>query len=283
MPAVTPLSISRTSCGILIVIAMLVAGVDAGVNAGVPDAGSTASGPSTGQSPATAPASGPLSGTIVFIGGSITQGEGATQRDTSYVGLIKAKAAAAHEDVTIINQGRSGWTSGAFRSNAKKLAQQVPADTAMICFLLGTNDARDKHQPLEIATQTADNLVYLMDVYGRRAPRAQFVFITLQQVYPQKLTPRLRDADYNESTPAKIAAINQAFRTLARDRGLRLVDAAQTPGPDHSRDGVHPDDTGHAALADLLWPALHQPAPPATAPPATAPTPPPTTAATTQP
>ena len=211
------------------------------------------------QSP---PAAKPPAGKLVCVGDSITEGALATRPERCYVSRIRSLASEAHCDLQVVNEGRSGWSTGAFAANAAALAAKLPVDATLITIMLGTNDTRENGLPGKIAEEAADHLDKLIKLYREKVPGVEVVLITPPAAYPSKFTEELRRAHYEENTPEKLMAIDAAYQSLARRLGLRLIDVSKLPGSEHSPDGVHPDDDGHAKLAEWIWRALNgDPAP----------------------
>ena len=204
-------------------------------------------------------------GTLVCVGGSFTAGEGAPTPDQSYVGRLRARAAAEGVDLKVVNEGRSGWSTGAFVANTAGVVAKMPADATWVTILLGTNDARSTDPADAIGRQAAANLERLIAAYHAKAPRAQFVIVTPTSVDVGKLTPRLLKAGYGSRTPANLRQVTEASRVLAGRLGLRLIDLTAFPSAGHTVDGVHPDAVGHAEVAAAIWSGLSTP-PPTTEP-----------------
>ena len=195
---------------------------------------------------------------LVCVGDSITEGGVATKPEYSYVGRLRTMAAEAHVNLEIINDGLSGWTTGNFADNAAKLVEKLPADATTITIMLGTNDSRSTHDAAQVAADAVKNLEKVMDIYHAKAPNARFVLITPPALYPSKYTPYLRSAHYDESSVVKVAAIDAAYKKLAEQRHLQFIDISFLPGIEYSPDGVHPDDFGHAKVAQKLWRELNK-------------------------
>jgi lysophospholipase L1-like esterase len=198
-----------------------------------------------------------LEGKWACVGDSITQGEGATKPDKCYVGRLADLAKADGKSVTLINRGISGWSTQSFVDNAKKTVAKVPQDTAIITIMLGTNDAHEDGTPSKIAEKASANMEKLIALYQARAPHAQIVLLAPPAVYPDHLTQRLKNAHYDDKTPAKLAAITDAYRTLAIRLKIRFVDLSTLPKAENSADGVHPNDAGHDEFAKALWKELN--------------------------
>ena len=196
-----------------------------------------------------------LHGKLVCVGDSICAGESVTRAE-SYPGRLGAKAVAAHDDLAVVGQGRSGWSTRSYVENLAAVARDLPADATVVTIQLGTNDTRDHDTPAAVADACVANVQKLIAAYHARAPAARFVIVTPVAAYPERLTKRLRDANYNDRTPAKLAAIRDAYAALAKRLGAGFVDVSALPGAEHSVDGVHPDAAGHAMIADAVWRGL---------------------------
>ncbi len=206
--------------------------------------------------PSTAPATALPTGRLVCVGDSITAGSLASGADYCYVSLLRKLAARSHTDLRVVNAGLSGFSTGAYAYRPDEKAEHIPLDTTLITIMLGTNDTREKTPPEAIGRDAAANLRRLILAYRKRVPAAKVVLITPPMLYPEKFTPELRRAGYDESGPAKLRAIDDACRALAGELGLQFVDVSGLPAAGQTPEGVHPDDAGHAALAEAIWAAL---------------------------
>jgi lysophospholipase L1-like esterase len=206
-----------------------------------------------------------LQGTLVCVGDSITEGQPKDQigEGKDYVSLLREKAGAAHLDLKVINQGRSGWTTQQYLDNAESILQGMPADATFVSILLGTNDTRFGNDPDELAQKSADSLRKLIALYHAKAPQARFIIMVPPAVHTSKLTPRLLAANYNKESMSKIAAMSVAFAKLASTDHHMFINLSHFPTEKQSLDGVHPDAAGHAALADEIWRSLTSPQLPA--------------------
>jgi lysophospholipase L1-like esterase len=198
-----------------------------------------------------------LEGTWVCVGDSITEGGGASKPEKGYVGRLTALAKEAGKSVTLTNAGLSGWSTQSFVDNAKNVVAKVPEDAAVITIMLGTNDAHEDGTPAKIAEKASANMEKLIGLYQARAPHAQIVLLAPPAVYPDRLTQRLKNAHYDDKTPAKLAAITDAYKTLAGRLKIRFVDLSTLPSAENSADGVHPNDAGHDEFAKALWKELN--------------------------
>ena len=198
-----------------------------------------------------------LEGKMVCIGASITAGAD-VQPQECYVQLLRARVQAAHLNLEVIQQGRSGWSTGAYVANGTKMQAAIPPDTTIISILLGTNDSRDKGTPEQVGHRAGVNLEKLIDLYQQRVPKVQFVIALPTAQYPQKLIKRLRDANYGDASAANIKQIQAAFRAVAVKRHLLIVDLSGLPStPEKSLEGIHPTPEGHVEICDAFWKAMN--------------------------
>jgi lysophospholipase L1-like esterase len=195
-------------------------------------------------------------GRLVCVGDSITAGALATRPERCYVSRLQWLASKAHSGLQVVNEGLSGFSTGAYAYRADEKAQHIPTDTTLITIMLGTNDTRDKGSPDTIAANAAGNLERLIKAYQARVPNAKIVIITPTALYPAKFTQNLRGAGYDETGPAKLNAIDEAYNALTQKLGLPLIDVSNLPAGEDTPEGVHPNDLGHAKLAEVIWHGL---------------------------
>jgi lysophospholipase L1-like esterase len=195
-------------------------------------------------------------GKLICVGDSITDGSLASRPERCYVRRLQWLATQAHSDLQVVNLGLSGFSTGAYSYRADEKAQRIPTDTTLITIMLGTNDTRDKRSPDAIATDAANNVERLLKAYQARAPRATIILITPPALHPEKFTANLRGAGYDETGPAKLAAIDASYKRLTQKLGLQLIDVSDLPSSEDTPEGVHPNDLGHAKLAEAIWHAL---------------------------
>lgn len=199
-----------------------------------------------------------LTGTLVCVGDSITEGQPKERvgDGNDYVSLLRKKTADAKLDLKVVNEGRSGWSTQSYLENAEGVVKAMPEDATVITVMLGTNDTRADSEPNAIAKQAVTNLRKLIGLYHEKAPKAKFVLMSAPAIYPKKLSQDLRNANYNEASVPKIAALKRAYAKMAADDHLQFVDLSNLPSKDHSLEGVHPGAEGQKELADKIWEAL---------------------------
>ena len=208
----------------------------------------------TSAGPATRPAV--LAGKLVCVGASVTAGVGAPRPELSYVGRLKAKAAAAGGQLAVVGDGRSGWTTGDYLKHADAVVAKMPADATIVTFQLGGNDTRSHDAADVVARRAAADMERLIGLYRAKAPHARFVLLTPTAFDTAHESAALTKAGFTDQTPARLAAVADAYRALATRLDVGYVDLSTVPSPGHTVDGLHPDAVGHAEMADAIWAGL---------------------------
>jgi lysophospholipase L1-like esterase len=195
-------------------------------------------------------------GTLVCVGDSITEGQPKDQvgEGKDYVSLLGGKAAKL--GMKVKNEGRSGWATMDYIKNAQGMVDSMPADAAVVTILLGTNDTRFGEDGGEIANRAVANLRKLIALYQAKAPKARFVIMAAPAIYPDMLPENLRAANYNERSPAKVEALRDAYKAMAREDHLQFIDLSDLPSRENSIEGVHPNAAGQQQLAEKIWAEL---------------------------
>lgn len=190
-----------------------------------------------GTSAADAPAAPPL---IVFLGTSLTAGQGLPDRSLAYPALIQARLDSAGLAYRVVNAGVSGETSaGALRRIDWIMSQ---GRIAVLFVETGANDGLRGQDPdslranLEaiMARARAQDPPPKLIVAGMEAPpnlgreytsRFRSVYAAAAAAYGARLLPFLLEG------VAGVSALNQS-------------------------DGIHPTAEGQRRIADLVWPLV---------------------------
>jgi acyl-CoA thioesterase-1 len=175
--------------------------------------------------------------TIVFFGDSLTAGLGLADPGTqSFPGQIQKKIDAQHLPWRVVNAGLSGETSaGGLRRIDWVLNQRVDA----LVLELGGNDGLRG-----TATDVTEaNLQAIIDRVRSRYPDARIVLAGMRM-------PPNMGQEYTE-------AFQAIFPALARKNKTDLVPflldgVAERPGLNQA-DGIHPNASGAALVADGVW------------------------------
>lgn len=202
---------------------------------------------------------------VIFLGDSLTAAEG-VRPEQGYPALLGA----ALPDVTIHARGRSGWSTASYLRRWPEVASALDAlaRPTLVAVQLGANDLRVSGHSAATVRDTAGRMATLHERlrahYGPKPPAVALVAPPM--IFPDELSPRLREAGFGPETPRHLLLLRDAYRDLADRRGLRLLDLSGVLKPGQTLDGAHPTPPGHAALAahlaDALRPMLAASAPP---------------------
>lgn len=205
---------------------------------------------------------------ILFLGDSITEGAGATKPENTYVSLVakKLKADCLNYGIggTRIARQKELWMNNVnFNYDFNMRLEIMPEDADLIFCFGGTNDFGHGSAPLGIDNSKniytfkgAVNVLFknLIKKYGKEK-----VIIILP-------LPRYdEESEMGEFFKAKkpgshkLSTYVQFLKIRAAKFGLKTLDFRNefgTPKTNENKglffDGLHPNDKGHALLADLI-------------------------------
>ncbi len=183
---------------------------------------------------------------VVFYGTSLTRAGG-------WVEIIGAELRARYPALRIVNAAESGQHS---RWGREHFAERVLTQRATAVFLeFAINDAVARFA-LSLAEARA-NLAAMLDALAAQHPRCVAVL--------QIMNPVIDRPQGHDGHRPHLAAYEQTWRDVARERGLMLVDHAPAwaellaRGENEFRryvpDGLHPNAAGYAAF---MLPALRR-------------------------
>lgn len=173
---------------------------------------------------------------VVFLGDSYTEGAGSSTatRDRRWTTLLSQSREWDEQNLAVPG---TGYAAGAEESRSFEfLVEEIAAASPQFVVLSGgRNDAW-----------------FEADVVGEAASR---LFARLAVEVPEATVIVLSPWWDDDGPPESFTAAAQAIRDEAEAAGVRYVDTGQ-PLVGHpervSRDGVHPNDEGHAVLADVV-------------------------------
>ena len=170
--------------------------------------------------------------TIVALGDSLTEGYG-IEKSKAYPTLVEAKLRAEGKKVTVINAGVSGSTTASAPGRVKWLLKNKPD---VIFLALGSNDGL---RGVDVAT-TKKNLKTAID-------------LAKQNHIQVWLAGALLPPNYG---PQQTAAFKKLFSDLAKEENLPfmpfLLEGVATVQDLNQTDMIHPNEKGHAILADQV-------------------------------
>jgi acyl-CoA thioesterase-1 len=232
------------------------------------DAASDASGGANGDGGGDAGGAEALTA-IAFIGDSITEGDGASSVAKDWVSLVGTMFGPS---VTVGNFGESGatmlkvsddsyWTTDGLADAESFLAHADAAASGglAVVIMLGTNDSKDDPSGIDNWNGTAParfvaDYGAMIDALRASSPSVR-VFLALP--------PPAYTYDYDIDPTTLASQVVPLIRTLAAQRGLPLIDVfdafGSDAGADFPEDGIHPDDTGQAVIAQAMYSGLLHP------------------------
>jgi acyl-CoA thioesterase-1 len=173
---------------------------------------------------------------IVALGDSLTAGLG-LRPENAYPSLLEQRVREAGYEFDVVNAGVSGDTSA---GGLRRLDWTLSGDVRALVVALGANDGL-RGLPVP---EMKKNLSAIID--GARRRGVPVLLCGMEA--PPNFGP-----DYT-------AAFRQSFSDLARDHDVAflpflLAGVAGNPALNQG-DGIHPNDAGAKAVADLVWGAL---------------------------
>ena len=202
---------------------------------------------------------------INFLGDSITEGAGASEKSKCYVSLLGQNTGAIVRNYGIggtrIARRHVPHENPVYDQDYCLRAPTMDPDADAVVVFGGTNDYGHGDAPLGVPSDnTSDTFYGALNV----------LFTTLITRYPDAkilvLTPLHR---LNESNPDSnglpLKAYVDAIREMAEVYSLPVLDLYAMSGMQPNvpiiqerfmNDGLHPNDAGHARLADMVQKAL---------------------------
>ena len=182
------------------------------------------------------PAPRPVLGTLVFLGDSLTAGQGLA-KEQAYPALIEARLTAEGRPWKVVNAGISGDTTAGGVARLDWVYKQKP-DVLFLC--LGANDGL-RGTPV---AETERNLRIILD--RARMERTRVVLAGIQ-------LPGNYGAEYR-------TAFARIFPRLAKDYRIPLLpfllDGVAMDPSLNQPDGIHPNAEGARRVADHVWGTL---------------------------
>ncbi|MGB8342105.1 MAG: arylesterase [Chthoniobacterales bacterium] len=177
-------------------------------------------------------------GTILFLGDSLTAGQG-VEEGQAFPALIEEKIQAQHLPYEVVNAGLSGDTSAGGLRRIDWLLQR-PID--VLVLELGANDGL---RGLPVAAMKA-NLQAIIDKVKAKNPQVKIIIAGME------MPPNL-GGDYANDFRA-------VFADLARTNNATLIPFLLEGVGGHTdlnqRDQIHPTADGHKIVAENVWRVL---------------------------
>jgi acyl-CoA thioesterase-1 len=186
-------------------------------------------------SPAASSAPAPV---VLFLGTSLTAGQG-VEPEEAYPALIQKKIEDAGLGHRVVNAGVGGDTSADALSRLDWLLRQR---VDVLVVETGANDALRGQDP----AATRANIRAILERARRHSPAPRLLLIGME-------APRNLGADY-------VRRFHALYPELARESGAVLVpfllEGVAGVESLNQADGIHPTAEGHKRMAETVWRAL---------------------------
>lgn len=170
---------------------------------------------------------------LIILGDSLTEGYGVAQ-DKAFPTIIQKKFLADKSEWIIQASGSSGSTSASALGRLKWLAKEKPD---VIFLLLGSNDGLRGFKPADTEKNLAEGIQWA---------QARKIKIILGQLH----VPPNYGKDYEKKFSAVYKNLAKKFKI-----GLSpfLLDEVAGKPDLNQADGIHPNEKGHAIVAENLY------------------------------
>jgi acyl-CoA thioesterase-1 len=176
---------------------------------------------------------------IVFLGDSLTAGQGLTM-DQAYPKLVERMfQAEGYGEIEVLNAGVSGDTTA---GGLRRVEQLMSSDARILVIALGGNDAL---RGLTTA-QTRENIAAIVE-YGLGKGLAVMV--------AGMEAPTNLGQDYQASFREAFAQLGRDYRGRITFVPFLLEGVAGNPALNQT-DGIHPNEAGSKIIAEHLYPRL---------------------------
>lgn len=182
------------------------------------------------------------------IGASDALGIGASPITNGYVFRIEDALDDPNTNVQLVNVAVPDATTDTI-ADAVQLTLQTGVEPDLVTIWVGANDLTAGIDPLQFEADL-HNLLQEFDGSGATVAIADLPDLTQ--------LPRFRENPSSNVTNERIDALNQAIAAEAEEHGAVLVQLSDELVDERfvSDDGFHPNDAGHAAIAEQFLDAL---------------------------
>jgi lysophospholipase L1-like esterase len=174
--------------------------------------------------------------TLLAVGDSITKGIGATTFDTSYVNLTRKQLLKNGKSHLLVNSAVGGQTASTLLTLHKSKGGKCDPD--LVFIMVGTNDIAQG----VTSTTFKTNVGLLIDEIKKNSVVGQCKFVLFT-------TPWRTGYD--------VTPYNTVINQLGSERNIPVCNtSAAFSDASFLSDGVHPNDAGHLAIANIVIPFL---------------------------
>ncbi len=188
--------------------------------------------------------------TVVVFGDSITAGGALPGKDREqlWLRLIEKES---HQTLALVNEGKGGRPTASRKEFDEMLTRQPRIDLLVIA--LGMNDSRDITE--SCVPKAEANLRYMIgQARKKHGATLPVLLVGPSNINKSALGPTKPIANQRE---AKLKELGEAFNKLAAEMNSSFVSLfGVVPNSALLKDGVHPDVSGNAAIAQVMTKAI---------------------------
>jgi lysophospholipase L1-like esterase len=175
--------------------------------------------------------------TWLALGDSITYGVGASKISNAYIYQARKLLKANGQNHFLINAGISGIRSDEVFTKYKGSGGRCDPD--LITLMIGTNDIGQFKSMSDFQTNLG---LIIDDLRSRKSFGKCYIVLCSMPIR-------------NDSQSANVATWNTAMQSVATSKGVDFVDtnSAFSDTSYLNGDGLHPTDSGHSLLANVLY------------------------------
>ena len=184
--------------------------------------------------------------TVIVFGDSITAGGAlpANERDAVWVRVVERESKGR---LRMVNEGKGGRPTDSVKEFEAMLARQPQA--AVLVIALGTNDSRDITAAC-VPKAVANVRAMIAGARQQFGAKLRILLAGPPNINKAALVATKPIANERE---AKLRDIGDAFAALAKETGCEFTSLFGTvPEASMTKDGVHPDAAGNAAIARAM-------------------------------
>jgi acyl-CoA thioesterase-1 len=184
--------------------------------------------------------------TVIVFGDSITAGSAlpANERDKMWVQVAERESKGR---LRMVNEGKGGRPTDSVKEFEAMVARQPQA--AVLVIALGTNDSRDITAAC-VPKAVANVRAMIAKARQQYGAKLRILLAGPPNINKAALVATKPIANERE---AKLRELGDAFAALAKETGCEFVSLfGAVPESSMTKDGVHPDAAGNAAIARVM-------------------------------
>ena len=188
-----------------------------------------------------------LEGIVVLCAGDSITAAG-------YPGYLQKRFHSLGKNITVLNKGVNGHTSGEYLQYMKSVSLLEETDPDIVLLQLGTNDVRidgDKTSTVDFTANMREIITLIESYTNLKGKKLELVLGTVPPVQ------RMRFPFDADSGRRVVEEINPSIMEMVRRQGTAFIDNYQLfiEHPEHLP-GIHPDEEGYRLLAENWLSAL---------------------------